>query len=125
MAKNTHGGPGRGQGRKRKFEELERRTVTLTPAHAARLEQLGNGNLSLGIRKAIEMTTAPRHLTDNAHVARVGQLRQMVADLPDAPATSEDVEYYITDYWQDAELDAADVRFVRAEIERQYGVASE
>lgn len=50
MTTNKHGGPGRGQGRKRKYTELVRHTVTLLPEHAEWLRKLGNGKLSEGIR---------------------------------------------------------------------------
>lgn len=58
MTKNKHGGPGRGQGRKPLYsEKTVKRNVTLLPSQVEAMSQLGNGNLSAGIRKAIDMTT--------------------------------------------------------------------
>lgn len=57
--KNTHGGAGRGQGRKPlDGKGATKVAVTLLPAQVETMKQLGNGNLSAGIRKAIEMTNA-------------------------------------------------------------------
>jgi len=39
--------------------------VTLLPEQVEAMKQLGNGNLSAGIRKAIEMTTQPRNITES------------------------------------------------------------
>lgn len=54
---NTHGGPGRGQGRKPLDRSLRfrtvRATVTLTEEDAEKLKALGEGNLSEGIRRAL------------------------------------------------------------------------
>ncbi len=61
--KLTHGGIRKGAGPKRKFDKLERRTVTLMPEQVEILEKLGNGNLSLGIRKVLEMNTQPHVIT--------------------------------------------------------------
>lgn len=66
--------------------------------------------------------TTSRHLTDNAWVERVNHLRQMVDDMNPAPATADDVEWWLTEGWED--LDADDVTVLRREIERKYGVAS-
>lgn len=56
MTENTHGGPGRGQGRKPLYsEKTVKRNVTLLPSQVEAMEKLGNGNLSAGIRKAIDM----------------------------------------------------------------------
>lgn len=53
---STHGGPGRGQGRKPIGDAvMERHGVTLPVYLAQRLRQLGGGNLSAGIRAAVEM----------------------------------------------------------------------
>lgn len=52
----THGGPGRGGGRKLKSgAKAVRKTVTLDPADLRTLLGLGNGGLSEGIRKAVEL----------------------------------------------------------------------
>lgn len=50
----THGGPGRGQGRKPAdgATGLKRRTITIDDASADTLRALGSGDLSLGIRLA-------------------------------------------------------------------------
>jgi hypothetical protein len=60
--KPTHGGKREGAGPKRKFEKLERRTVTLPPEYVQLLETLGNGNLSAGIRSMVE-----RHLSQSVN----------------------------------------------------------
>lgn len=54
VALNTHGGPGRGQGIKAAdgATGLKRRSISIDDASAATLRQLGNGNLSVGIRLA-------------------------------------------------------------------------
>ncbi len=64
--KLTHGGIRKGAGPKRKFDKLERRTVTLTPEHVALLEKLGDGNLSAGIRKMIEILDYIDHVAPRA-----------------------------------------------------------
>ena len=73
----THGGARPGAGRKPLGDEpMERRTVTLPAAAIATLEQLGQGNLSAGIRAAIAaqeerpMTTTAqyvKHATSGEH----------------------------------------------------------
>lgn len=63
------------------------------------------------------------NLTDNAWVERVNQLRQMVADVPEAPKESADVEWYIESFnTEDDNLSADDIKFLHKEFERQYGV---
>lgn len=68
------------------------------------------------------MTIEARNLTDNAWIERVGQLRQMVDDMNPAPTTPEEIEWWLTEGWQD--LDADDVTVLRREIERKYGAAA-
>lgn len=61
---NKHGGPGRGQGRKPlDGKGATKVAVTLLPEQVKAMKQLGNGNLSAGIRKAIEMTTQTTNVT--------------------------------------------------------------
>lgn len=63
MRETTHGGPGRGQGRKPLYsEKTVKRNVTLLPSQVEAMEKLGEGNLSAGIRKAIDMSTKPTNL---------------------------------------------------------------
>ena len=52
--KNTHGGPGRGQGAKAAdgATGLKRTNISIDPASAEILRGLGDGDLSLGIRRA-------------------------------------------------------------------------
>lgn len=52
--KNTHGGPGRGQGIKAAdgATGLKRTNISIDPASAEILRGLGDGDLSLGIRRA-------------------------------------------------------------------------
>lgn len=53
--KITHGGRRAGAGRKvRGSERRERINITLTPAEQRRARWLGEGNLSLGISRALE-----------------------------------------------------------------------
>lgn len=51
---STHGGPGRGQGIKAAdgATGLERRSISIDPASAETLRAFGDGDLSLGIRRA-------------------------------------------------------------------------
>ena len=52
--KPTHGGPGRGGGRKPITEAgTQRVTVTLDPATIERAKEIGAGNVSAGIRAAV------------------------------------------------------------------------
>ena len=50
----SHGGPGRGQGAKAAdgATGLERKNITIDPASAETLRAFGDGDLSLGIRRA-------------------------------------------------------------------------
>lgn len=52
--KNTHGGPGRGQGLKASdgATGLKRTNISIDPASVKILRGLGDGDLSLGIRRA-------------------------------------------------------------------------
>lgn len=54
VALNTHGGAGRGQGVKAAdgATGLKRRTISIDDASAEILRQFGDGELSLGIRRA-------------------------------------------------------------------------
>lgn len=57
MTENTHGGPGRGQGRKLlDGKGATKVAVTLLPEQVEAMKRLGSGNLSAGIRKAIDMS---------------------------------------------------------------------
>lgn len=53
-AKNTHGGPGRGQGVKAAdgATNLKRTNISIDPDSADTLRAFGDGDLSLGIRRA-------------------------------------------------------------------------
>jgi hypothetical protein len=53
-ARPGHGGPGRGQGRKSAdgAKGLKRRNVTIDDESAEKLRAYGDGDLSLGIRRA-------------------------------------------------------------------------
>lgn len=66
MTKNTHGGPGRGQGRKPLHsEKTVKRNVTLLPSQVEELTHLGEGNLSAGISRMYAMNIRK---PDNIHV---------------------------------------------------------
>jgi hypothetical protein len=54
MTTTEHGGQRQGAGRPKQFEALQRKTVSLPAALIAELEQLGEGNLSAGIRRMYE-----------------------------------------------------------------------
>lgn len=55
MKKETRGGPREGAGRPRLEAEPQRRhNIMLSDAVADKARKLGNGNLSAGIRKALE-----------------------------------------------------------------------
>lgn len=58
MTQPTHGGAGRGQGRKplATTDPTIKVAITLLSSQVEAMEKLGNGNLSAGIRKAIDMT---------------------------------------------------------------------
>lgn len=56
----SHGGPRPGAGRRPRFgRPMIRKTIRLTEKEIARLERLGDGNLSEGIRTALRQA-APR-----------------------------------------------------------------
>lgn len=58
--KFSHGGPRPGAGRRPRFgRPMIRKTIRLTEKEIARLERLGDGNLSEGIRTALRQA-APR-----------------------------------------------------------------
>lgn len=65
MTQNTHGGKDRGQGRKplTPTEPTVKVAITLLLSQVEAMKQLGDGNLSAGIRKAIEMTTQTDTIT--------------------------------------------------------------
>ena len=55
MKKENRGGPRDGAGRPRfEAEEQKRRNISLSDRLAAKAKEIGNGNISEGIRKAIE-----------------------------------------------------------------------
>lgn len=55
MKKENRGGPREGAGRPRfETEEQKRRNISLSDRLAARAREIGNGNISDGIRKAID-----------------------------------------------------------------------
>lgn len=68
---NTHGGKRRAAGRGRKplatTEPTVKVSITLLSSQVEAAKQLGDGNLSAGIRKAIEMTTQTRVTKENIH----------------------------------------------------------
>ena len=54
MKKHTHGGPGRGQGRHTIADQpMLRKNVALDPDTIARAKEIGDGNLSAGLRIAV------------------------------------------------------------------------
>ena len=53
MTKNQHGGPRKGQGRKAEVKGTKRINVSLDPGTVAKARKIGVGNLSLGLRKAV------------------------------------------------------------------------
>ena len=63
VVKNTHGGPGRGQGLKAAdgATGLKRINITINQEHMAILRDFGDGKLSLGIRRAADLI-AKNHL---------------------------------------------------------------
>lgn len=69
-------------------------------------------------------TMNEKHLTDNLWTERVGELRQMVSDLPEAPTCDEDVEYYLNEpeFFGGPEFDEADKTVLRREMRRQYPI---
>lgn len=121
--------------------EFERRSLELTPSQWASLIEIAAQTASLApsgptagqaswrtlIKRIadyeMEVRMEPRNLTDNAWVERVDQLRQMVSDLADAPATEEDVQYYLTspDFFGTSDFNEDDARFLEQEMIRQYG----
>ncbi len=55
MKKENRGGPREGAGRPRfEVKEQKRRNISLSDRLAERAKEIGNGNISEGIRKAIE-----------------------------------------------------------------------
>jgi hypothetical protein len=54
-----HGGPGRGQGRKPidDAKGLKRRNVTIDDESAEKLRAYGDGDLSLGVRRAAKLVS--------------------------------------------------------------------
>jgi len=55
MKKESRGGPREGAGRPRfEAEEQKRRNISLSDRLAAMAREIGNGNISEGIRKALE-----------------------------------------------------------------------
>jgi len=56
---HTHGGRRKGAGRKLIYEqEMVKVTITLPPAHITTLRDLGEGNVSLGTRRLVELHTS-------------------------------------------------------------------
>ena len=81
--------------------------VRFTPAQRQQIDELsaaGWGNQADVIRTAIdrmhqqEIRTMNSGLTDNAWVKRVEEIRQMVADVPEAPVTAADIDFYIEQF---------------------------
>jgi len=57
--KLTHGGQRASAGRKLIYEqEMVKVTITLPPAHITTLRDLGEGNVSLGTRRLVELHTS-------------------------------------------------------------------
>ena len=82
-----------------------------------------NGSKSAAIHAALgELMKTTAGATDNQWVARVGELRQFVSDVNDAPQSAGDVEFYIEQLAADEELDDNDRAFLRSEFVRQYGI---
>ncbi len=55
MSKETRGGPREGAGRPRfEKEEQKRRNISLSDRLAAKAQKIGGGNISEGIRNALE-----------------------------------------------------------------------
>lgn len=82
-----------------------------------------NGSKSAAIHAALgELMKTTAGATDNQWVARVGELRQFVSDVNDAPQSAEDVTWYIDQLAEAEELDDNDRAFLRSEFARQYGI---
>lgn len=69
-------------------------------------------------------TMTEKHLTDNAWVDRVNELRQIVMDLNDveAPSTMSDINYMLTspDAFSNPDFDIADRVVLERELKRYY-----
>ncbi len=65
-----------------------------------------------------------KHLTDNAWVNRVNELRQAVSDLGQPPTSHGDIEFYLSspDFFGTEDFDNADRTVLRREMERQYNI---
>ena len=103
--------------------------VRPTPQMRRQLDELsaeGYGNPTEIIRTAIdrmhqqEMRYMYTNTTDNAWVKRVDEIRQMVADVPTAPETADDVDYYIDEVFE--LTNGAEIQVARQEFTRQYNV---
>ncbi len=70
MKPNKHGGAGRGQGRKSGDGAvgLERKMITIDPNRAEVLRAVGDGWLSLGVRRAADMIAGQRSKRKKATV---------------------------------------------------------
>ena len=101
--KTGRGGKRVGAGRPATFLELERATVTLTPDQVAYLAQLGNGNISAGIRRAIAKSKEPPFVTKNWLLDWVAEYRPGIklADGSKAGATTEEGKTIKGATWRD------------------------
>lgn len=62
-------------------------------------------------------------LTDNAWAKRVGEIRQMVSDVPTAPESADDVNYYIDEVFE--LTNGAEIEIAKREFARLYNVSAE
>lgn len=101
--KSGRGGKRVGAGRKSTFLELERVTVTLPPDQVVYLAQLGGGNVSAGIRRAIAKSKEPPFVTKNWLIDWVAENRPGIklADGSKAGATTEEGKTIKGATWRD------------------------
>ena len=88
--KSKRGGEGRGQGRKplTPTEPTVKVAITLLASQVEAMQQLGNGNLSAGIRKAIDTMNRTKQVTLK-FVAQSGHTWEESVDASDIDSTIE------------------------------------
>ena len=98
-------------------------SLILTEAELEFIAGNFSGSKSAAIHAALgELMKTTAGATDNQWVARVGELRQFVSDVNDAPQSAGDVTWYIDQLAEAEELDDNDRAFLRSEFARQYGI---